>query len=380
MSSLLFEKKYVDINSIGARLTAIMVTLSATAYLINMPLILALAAKDLGLTQTTPLWLGGVFLGGVALAMTLSTLFILLVSWRSLIFISGMMGLMSFALPIFVSGFTFLLICQGLAGIFVGTSCAAAVTCLGASLNPIRSYALVLSLQAGVVALAAYLLPPSIAETISFNDALIAASCICLVSVILSRMLPVGSKKERINFFVDDEKKAPVLFALLAVLLIFFGGNVVRGTIEPIAYGAGPHMIFLALASSLGALIAALMDIRPSYAKPAIIALGLAIVILVIGLSGNLPQPLMFVAFCFVGGAWNFSAAYAMGLTATLDCSHQYAPLIVTMQIIGNVAGLTIIGLLDVGKPYIATCFAWALAIIVIIFLLARPKSSELCK
>ena len=63
MSSLLFEKKYVDINSIGARLTAIMVTLSATAYLINMPLILALAAKDLGLTQTTPLWLGGVFLG-----------------------------------------------------------------------------------------------------------------------------------------------------------------------------------------------------------------------------------------------------------------------------------------------------------------------------
>ncbi|MGY8816382.1 MAG: hypothetical protein ACKVHB_01220, partial [Pseudomonadales bacterium] len=88
MSSLLFEKKYVDINSIGARLTAIMVTLSATAYLINMPLILALAAKDLGLTQTTPLWLGGVFLGGVALAMTLSTLFILLVSWRSLIFIS----------------------------------------------------------------------------------------------------------------------------------------------------------------------------------------------------------------------------------------------------------------------------------------------------
>ncbi len=369
----------MDINSIGARLTAIMVTLSATVYLINIPLILALAAKDLGLTQTAPLWLGGVFLGGVALAMSLSTLFIFLVSWRSLICISGIMGLMSFALPTLVSGFTFLLVCQGLAGFFVGTSCAVAITCLGASLNPIRSYALILSLQAGAVALAAYLLPPLNAEKINFNDALISASCVCLVLVILSRMMPTGLKIGRVKFFVDDERKALVFFALLAVLLIFFGGNIVRGTIEPIAYGAGPHMALLALASSLGALIAALMDMQSSYTKPAIVALGLAVVVLMIGLSGNLPQRLMLVAFCFIGGAWNFAAAYAMGLTAKLDCSHRYAPLIVTMQIIGNVAGLTIIGSLDAGKPYIATCFAWALAIL-IIFLLAKLKNSKLCK
>ncbi len=157
-----------------------------------------------------------------------------------------------------------------------------------------------------------------------------------------------------------------------------------RNSIEPIAsrldFAAtegGGVMIILILASGLGSLIAALMDIRSGYTKPMVIALGIAVTILSMGVFQLWPEQVsLILAFCLVGGAWNFAAAYGMGLTAKLDSSGKYTPLIAAMQIIGSVAGITIVGSLAVGGshvlPYMLACVVWILALVAVIQVVKR--------
>jgi hypothetical protein len=110
-----------------------------------------------------------------------------------------------------------------------------------------------------------------------------------------------------------------------------------------------------------------------------VIALGVAATILVMGVFQLWPEQISLIfAFCLVGGAWNFAAAYGMGLTAKLDSSGKYTPLIGTMQIIGNVAGIAIVGSLVVGGsyvlPYMFAGVAWILALVVVIPLVKRNQ------
>ena len=144
MSSILFEKKRVDVNSVKVRFAAILISVCTMMYFINMPLMLGLAVKDLSLEQSQVWLLGGLFLGGASLAAILSVLFIRIAHWQRLIFISGFMSLLAFLLPIFVSGFTTLLICQALAGFFAGIGYAVAIACLGDAKNPTCNYGLAL--------------------------------------------------------------------------------------------------------------------------------------------------------------------------------------------------------------------------------------------
>jgi predicted MFS family arabinose efflux permease len=386
MSSILFEKKRVDVNSIGVRFAAILISVCTMMYFINMPLMLGLAVNDLSLVESQVWLLGGLFLGGVALAAALSILFIRIAHWQRLIFISGFMSLLAFLLPVFVSGFTFLLVCQGVAGLFAGLGYAVAMACLGDTTNPTRSYALALTCQTAAVAIVGYLLPQLVARGTTFNEALMAVAGFSFVAILLGTMMPRNGKSASLKSAMSTQKPGAVYFTLFVLLLVFVGGSTVRNAIEPIASRldfasteGGGVMIILVLASGLGSLIAAFMGVRPGYAKPMAIALGLATTVLVLGVFQLWPEQLSLIfAFCLVGGAWNFAAAYGMGLTAKLDSSGKYTPLIATMQVIGNVAGIAVVGSLVVGGsyvlPYMLACIVWILALVLVIQIAKRNQ------
>ncbi|MBQ0712894.1 MAG: hypothetical protein KBT53_08035 [Porticoccus sp.] len=386
MSSILFEKKRADVNSIGVRFAAILISVCTMMYFINMPLMLGLAVNDLSLVESQVWLLGGFFLGGVALAAALSILFVRIAHWQRLIFISGFMSLLAFLLPVFISGFTFLLICQGLAGLFAGLGYAVAIACLGDTANPTRSYALALTCQTAAVAVVGYLLPQLVARGTTFNEALMAVAGFSFVAILLGTMMPRNGKGASLKSAMNTQKPGAVYLALFVLLLVFIGGSTVRNAIEPIASRldftsteGGGVMIILALASGLGSLIAAFMGVRSGYAKPMAIALGLAATILVLGVFQLWPEQLNLIfAFCLVGGAWNFAAAYGMGLTAKLDSSGKYTPLIATIQIIGHVAGIAIVGSLVVGGsyvlPYMFAGIVWILALVLVIQIAKRNQ------
>lgn len=384
MSSILFEKKQVDVNSIKVRFVAILISICTMMYFINMPLMIGLAVKDLSLVQSQIWLLGGLFLGGVALAAALSILFIRIAHWQRLIIISGFMSVLAFLLPIFVSGFTVLLICQALAGFFAGIGYAVAIACLGDTANPTRNYALALTAQTATVAIVSYFLPQLVERGTTFNELLMVVAGLSFVSILLGTMMPRNGKRASLKSAMTVQSPTAVLITLFALLLIFVGGSSVRNSIEPIATRldfasteGGGVMIILILASGLGSLIAALMDVRSGYTKPMVIALGLAVTILAMGVFQLWPEQVsLILAFCLVGGAWSFAAAYGMGLTAKLDSSGKYTPLIATMQIIGNVAGIAIVGSLVVGGshvlPYMLACAVWIIALVVVIQVVKR--------
>ena len=360
------KKIFVDINSISVRFFAIIISLLATIYLINMPLVVAIATKDLGLSNSEPLWLGGVFLVSFGLSAISSNLHILLLNWRVMIFIASIFGATSFTLSTLITDFKFLLFFQGLAGFSVGTICSTTFLCLGVSKNPIRSYALILCLQSFIVALVSYLLPPASAEVFSFKHTLIVASCFCLGSLILSQKIPKNIQDTDPEVSTADSYQQKAYFFLVAILLIFLGGNIVRNTLEPIAYSAGFYMTILSLSSGIGALFVVLMETKSNRLKPILISLGIAIFILASGLFGYLPNQSTVIAFCFIGGAWNFSAAYLMGLFAVTVNKRKHIPLIIIMQVLGNIISLICIGVLEVGQPYVIACIAWILTALLI--------------
>jgi len=386
MSSILFEKKRVDVNSVKVRFAAILISVCTMMYFINMPLMLGLAVKDLSLEQSQVWLLGGLFLGGASLAAILSVLFIRIAHWQRLIFISGFMSLLAFLLPIFVSGFTTLLICQALAGFFAGIGYAVAIACLGDAKNPTCNYGLALTAQTAMVALVSYQLPNIVIRGTTFYEVLMVVAGLSAISILLGTMMPRNGKRASLKSAMTEQNPIAVFVALFILLLVFVGGSSVRNSIEPIAsrldFAAtegGGVMIILVLASGLGSLIAALMDTRSGFTKPMVIALGVAATILVMGVFQLWPEQISLVfAFCLVGGAWNFAAAYGMGLTAKLDSSGKYTPLIGTMQIIGNVAGIAIVGSLVVGGsyvlPYMFAGVAWILALVVVIPLVKRNQ------
>ncbi len=363
------EKILVNLDSISVRFFSIIISLFATIYLINMPLIMALALRDLSLSQTEPLWLGGVFFISFGLASVLLSFYNFLINMRRLILISSIIGSISFSLPLFLTSFEFLLVCQGLSGFFTGITCSVVFLVLGASKNPIRCYALVLCMQSFIVAIISYLLPPRAAETITFNQALIFASFLCFVSLILARKIPSNIKISKLKIEARQGRQAVTQLLLFTLLLIFLGGNIVRNTIEPIAYSAGFYIVILSVSSGIGALIAALIEIRFNHTRPILISLGIAIIILSAGLLGHIPKQLTVVAFCMLSGAWNFSAAFVMGLFAKSTNNYNYIPLIISVQILGNIVSLISVGSLKVGQPYILGCIGWILAILIISYI-----------
>lgn len=380
MSSILFEKKRIDVNSMQVRLAAILISICTTMYFINMPLMLGLAINDLSLTQSSVWLLGGVFLGGAVLASILSIFFIRIANWPRLIVISGLMSLLAFLLPVFITGLTVLLSSLAVAGFFAGISYAVVIACLGDTANPTRNYALVLTAQTAMVVLSSYFLPQLFMRETTFKEVLIVVAGLSFISIFLSRIIPRNGRRISLKSTITAQSPLIIFIALFALLLIFVGGNVVRNTIEPIASrfdfsvtSGGGMMMILVLSSGLGSLIAALICTRSSYAQPIAIALGIAVIILVMGLFGVLPDRGLILGFCLVGGAWNFASAYGMGLIARLDSGGRYTPLIATVQMIGSVAGITIVGTLAVGGnyvlPYMLTCIAWVLALIIVILI-----------
>jgi hypothetical protein len=55
-----------------------------------------------------------------------------------------------------------------------------------------------------------------------------------------------------------------------------------------------------------------------------------------------------------------------MGLFAVTVNKRKHIPLIIIMQVLGNIISLICIGVLEVGQPYIIACIAWILTALLI--------------
>ncbi len=355
MSSILFEKRRANINGAGARLATILVGLCLAAFWLGQPFLQRqIAAEALAIHPWLP---SGVFSLTVLVGGLLSIFFIRLGDWRRLSLIAGLVSGAAFLLPGFVAGNAVLWSCLAFAGLFAGFGLSVVVTCLGDTVAPVRNFAGLLLLL-GLVSAGLDQVRETLLAGFSFQQGLLGVAAAAFVAIPLSRLLPSSGSK-RISLLSDQgsQLSAGLLAALAGGLLLFLGGGLLWYLCEPLASAMALQVsaqsgLVLSLAGPLGAIVAAFLTIRAGYALPFVVAA--VILLAALALLQFLPGETGYlVGFSLVAAAMFFAAAYMLGLSAHLDSSGRYAPMLLVAPLAGLVVGHLVAGKFAAGENFL---------------------------
>ena len=272
MSSILFEKKRVDVNRFGVRLIAILVGLCLSFYWQALPYF----QQDLAAAVSLHHWLlPGLFSAGALLASGLALFFIRLGDWRRLVLIGGLGSALALSGAALASGALWLMVCHGLAGLFAGFGLSVVVSCLGDTAKPVSSFAWALLVQALTAAGLTFLVP-SFAPGIDPKQVLLALAGLAFLTVLLSRLLPTsGAKRLSLLSSRNSEADKQLLQVAVAGLLIFLGCGLFWSshqlqfeTVQPVLGLGASAIMLLLLARVCGALLSAVLAARLGFLLP----------------------------------------------------------------------------------------------------------------
>ncbi|WP_438958101.1 hypothetical protein [Porticoccus sp.] len=349
MSSILFEKKRVDVNRSSVRLTAILVGLCLSFYWQALPYF----QQDMAVAASLNRWLlPGLFSAGAMLASGLAVFFIRLGDWRRLVLIGGLGSAFALLAAALASGALWLMVCHGLAGLFAGLGLSVVVSCLGDTVKPVSSFAWALFVQALMAAGLTFLVP-SFAPGADSEQVLLALAGLAFLTVLLSRLLPTSGAK-RLSLLSSRNSRADrqLLQVAIAGLLIFLGCGLFWSshqlqfeTAQP-ALGLGASAIMLLLlARVFGALLGAILAARRGFLLPVGMA-GVLVLVAVVLLQIKPDRIGYLTAYGLLGATGFFAAAYLMGLLAKLDSSGRFSPLILAIPLLAIVGAMMVSAML----------------------------------
>jgi hypothetical protein len=343
MSSILFEKKRVDVNRFGVRLIAILVGLCLSFYWQALPYF----QQDLAAAASLNRWLlPGLFSAGALLASGLAIFFIRLGDWRRLVLIGGLGSALALLAASLASGALWLMVCHGLAGLFAGLGLSVVVSCLGDTAKPVSNFAWALFVQALMAAGLTFLVP-SFAPGVDPKQVLLALAGLAFLTVLLSRLLPTsGAKRLSLLSSRNSQADQQLLQVVIAGLLIFLGCGLLWSSHQlqfesaqpTLGLGASAIMLLL-LARIFGALLGAVLAARRGYLLPVGMA-GVLVLVAVVLLQVKPDKTGYLTAYGLVGATGFFVAAYLMGLLAKLDSSGRFSPLILTIPLFAIVGAM----------------------------------------
>ncbi len=355
MSSILFEKKRVDVNRFGVRLIAILVGLCLSFYWQALPYF----QQDLAAAVSLHHWLlPGLFSAGALLASGLALFFIRLGDWRRLVLIGGLGSALALSGAALASGALWLMVCHGLAGLFAGFGLSVVVSCLGDTAKPVSSFAWALLVQALTAAGLTFLVP-SFAPGIDPKQVLLALAGLAFLTVLLSRLLPTsGAKRLSLLSSRNSQADKQLLQVAVAGLLIFLGCGLFWSshqlqfeTVQPVLGLGASAIILLFLARVCGVLLSAVLAARLGFLLPVAVA-GVLVLVAVFLLQVKPDKTGYLTAYGLLGAAGFFVAAYVMGLLAKLDSSGRFSPLILAIPLLAIVGAMTVSEIL-VGEQFL---------------------------
>ena len=355
MSSILFEKKRVDVNRFGVRLIAILVGLCLSFYWQALPYF----QQDLAAAVSLHHWLlPGLFSAGALLASGLALFFIRLGDWRRLVLIGGLGSALALSGAALASGALWLMVCHGLAGLFAGFGLSVVVSCLGDTAKPVSSFAWALLVQALTAAGLTFLVP-SFAPGIDPKQVLLALAGLAFLTVLLSRLLPTsGAKRLSLLSSRNSQADKQLLQVAVAGLLIFLGCGLFWSshqlqfeTVQPVLGLGASAIMLLLLARVCGALLSAVLAARLGFLLPVAVA-GVLVLVAVFLLQVKTDKTGYLTAYGLLGAAGFFVAAYVMGLLAKLDSSGRFSPLILAIPLLAIVGAMTVSEIL-VGEQFL---------------------------
>lgn len=340
------DRRSASIERPSAHGAAVLISTCLMIYYSSMPAILGRAADSLQLQEQQLGLLGGAFAIAVALASLTSAWTIRRYNWRTQVRVGAGLAAVAYLIPLWLPGFGVLVACHFAAGLFAGLGYSVTIACLGDSREPARNYALVFLAHTLTASAITALLPRLAIGPHGFDYALQLLAGMALAGLVLANWLPRCGRPDRAAR--GGRLPAPpagVLPALVVILLIYIGDGAVWAFAERIgihggwdAARVGSAVAASLLMGALGSAMAGLLATRWGYALPMTVVVAASVLsVILLQLTDSF---LLFAAALAINGwAWNFGAAYRMGLVAELDTSGRYTPLISTTQTLGASLG-----------------------------------------
>lgn len=358
-------------------LLAILIGSMMFLYWLIMPVVLGSLADSRGYAEDSLGVLASLYAAGTFITTTSSMLWIQRANWIWLIRGGALITIVGFVVVLSDDSFAALASGHFIASLGLGIAYAVVMALLGEEKQPARGYALVFFLQIVFGIAVSTLLTRNVEPVQVLPTVAVIMIFIGLSSALLAGRLPSSSSKMLQSTATLVKRTLlpplPVVLGLMAILLVFVGDAGIWVFLERIGHAqhsteVGGLLVSVNLgAGAVGSLTAVFLSERWGYLWPMAIAIALSVIsVAMFSLMGSVP---VLLAASFVNGwAWNFGAAYRMGLVSKLDTTGRFTVLIPSMQTLGNTLGPLMAGMLIVRGGYLVaftvTALLWIAAFV----------------
>ncbi|MEH6551646.1 MAG: MFS transporter [Pseudomonadales bacterium] len=344
------------INSKPALFTAVMIL--SIAYLVyNMlPVILGSAADSLGLNEQQMGYLGSIYMAGSTIANVVAVLWIRSFNWRKMVMYSSIVATACY-LGGMAASYQSLLILFFVLGIVNGCIVSVAVTCLGDTRSPDRSFGFGVGFQVALAGILAFLLPITVVPLWGFNGVMVALAGTVFISLFLLHLLPEqGPEQTPDSADASSDAHAghgsltAVWMGITALMIYALGQSAIWAFLDRIALNAGIDNELLGLIfgitlilSAAGGFIASYTGAKFGRIWPVVIASSITLVsFIMMPMSSN---PWVYAAAVLLfAGAWNFILPFQMTIIIESDSHGKLTPMIPACQLLGSTIGPALAG------------------------------------
>ncbi|MDD2758712.1 MAG: hypothetical protein PHH11_00300 [Methylomonas sp.] len=324
-------------------------TLVGYGVLVAIPVISSARVRLLGFSEVEVGRLSSADLGGLTVGAIIASLGMAKTNRRVLVFIGAVLAILANAYCTRTTDYQAMLFLRMLAGIGSGIYTSVAVANLGATNNPARAYNLMLFAFAFSQAFELQVLP-----RLSMNGIYYAFIGSYLFGLLGLKWIPAGADAEQLDAEFDDgnilseHRHVPasiIWLCLLAIFLTYVNIGAYWTYIELAALEAnidgeliGRLLVWGALCSVLGCLLATLISNRFGLVRPlllAIFAMTLAVALPGLGMD-TFRTGISVLSFNLL---WIFIDVYQMAFVANADHSGTFAALIPSAQGLGQIVG-----------------------------------------
>ncbi|NKB35693.1 MAG: MFS transporter [Gammaproteobacteria bacterium] len=350
----------ITINSKPTIIATSVISASASAIFLIMPLLIGVATEELNLSSERAGFIASSYFAGYLLICLSAVFWIQRLNWRTISVFGHALLVIGILAAIATSQYNTILASFFIAGCGGGILFGLCINILGQTDNPDRSFGIKLSAEQILAALLVYLLPLYVIDSWGYTGLGVTLTIVFCVLGFATIWLPSkGNKSEVMS--INDSKKSTraVCLGLLALMIFMSGLSGVWAFIERMAdenaisaVDIGKALSFGLIGGVFGAFAAALFGDRFGRVIPLTLSiLTLSLVLFILNSNFSLTN---FIFVCIaLSGFWNYSLAYQMGIVASIDKTGNLTVLISSALALGAMLGPAIAGMLISGDSYL---------------------------
>ena len=350
----------IDINSKPVIFATSLISASASAIFLIMPILIGVASETLKLSSEQAGIVASSYFAGYLLICLSAVAWIRRFNLRIISLIGHVLLICGVLASVSTKNYNLVLAFFFLAGCGGGILFALCIHILGQTDDPDRYFGVKLTAEQALAAILLFTLPHFVIEKWGFAGMGISLACVFLLLGTSSACLPRNVNKTHAQETGNDDMSSRAVWLGLFCLMIFMGGlSGVWAFIERMANAQGLNSQEIGTALSMGvigggcgAFAAALFGDRFGRSTPLALAFSVLSLVLFV-LNGSFSAGVFILCCIAFSGLWNYSLAYQMGIVASIDRLGKLGVLMSSALALGAMLGPALAGSVIRGESYL---------------------------